>query len=259
MLRPSPGASRRLAAALASRRGAAAVEFAFVAPVLLTCLFGVYDFSRALMARQELTNAAEAVANVAANLSVQTSTVSTSLTAAQMQAAMSVVYAQMPGLALGSGGGGFAGTFSVSLSEVVFYPTCAAAKPIAANGCSVQAPYVYWSTYLDEGGAKLLQSAALLRPCSAQLRSQVNFPNNANQPNVMIPVASNATTTLAPQLVADVVYNFVPVFPLFPAVTLRASATLPSPMGVANDQIVSWNGSGTPPAPLVTCPWPPSS
>jgi Flp pilus assembly protein TadG len=41
-----------------NRRGAAVVELAFVAPVLVTLVFGMIEFSRVMMVEQELTNAA---------------------------------------------------------------------------------------------------------------------------------------------------------------------------------------------------------
>lgn len=47
-------------------RGAAAVEFALVLPVLLLILFGIIDFGRALNAQITLTNAARAGAQMAA-------------------------------------------------------------------------------------------------------------------------------------------------------------------------------------------------
>jgi Flp pilus assembly protein TadG len=47
-------------------RGAAAVEFALVLPVLLLILFGIIDFGRALNAQIELTGAAREGARLAA-------------------------------------------------------------------------------------------------------------------------------------------------------------------------------------------------
>lgn len=43
---------------LARRRGAAAVEFALVAPLLVVLVFGMIEFGRMFMAEQVLTNAA---------------------------------------------------------------------------------------------------------------------------------------------------------------------------------------------------------
>ncbi|MDQ4501870.1 pilus assembly protein [Sinomonas sp. ASV322] len=45
-------------------RGAAAVEFALVLPVLLVLVLGIIDFGRALSAQQTLTNAARVGARV---------------------------------------------------------------------------------------------------------------------------------------------------------------------------------------------------
>jgi Flp pilus assembly protein TadG len=48
-----------------NRRGAAAVEFAFVAPVFILLVFGMIEFGRAIMVQQILTNAAREGARVA--------------------------------------------------------------------------------------------------------------------------------------------------------------------------------------------------
>jgi Flp pilus assembly protein TadG len=54
---PVPG-RRRVAALLLGERGAAAVEFAFVAPVLLLLLFGIIEFSKAFSDQAALSAAA---------------------------------------------------------------------------------------------------------------------------------------------------------------------------------------------------------
>jgi Flp pilus assembly protein TadG len=48
-----------------NRRGAAAVEFAFVAPVFILLVFGMIEFGRAIMVQQVMTNAAREGARVA--------------------------------------------------------------------------------------------------------------------------------------------------------------------------------------------------
>lgn len=57
---------RRLAGRLGSERGAAAVEFALVVPVLLLLLFGIIEFGRVYNTQIELTGAAREGARVMA-------------------------------------------------------------------------------------------------------------------------------------------------------------------------------------------------
>ncbi|WP_113719564.1 TadE/TadG family type IV pilus assembly protein [Arthrobacter dokdonensis] len=57
---------RRLTSRLGSERGAAAVEFALVVPVLLLLLFGIIEFGRVYNAQIELTGAAREGARVMA-------------------------------------------------------------------------------------------------------------------------------------------------------------------------------------------------
>jgi Flp pilus assembly protein TadG len=61
-----PTISRRQPRAGAADRGAAAVEFALLLPVLLLIVFGIIDFGRALNAQITLTQAAREGARLAA-------------------------------------------------------------------------------------------------------------------------------------------------------------------------------------------------
>ena len=56
---------RRIPTARASRRGAAIVEFAFVAPIFFLFVFGMIEFGRMVMVQQLITNAAREGARVA--------------------------------------------------------------------------------------------------------------------------------------------------------------------------------------------------
>ena len=250
------------AAAIRERRSVAAMEFALVAPVIATMTLAVFDLARALIVWQQLSDAAEAVAQAAEKLSISVGTGSTAtqLTAVQMQDAMTTIYAEIPGLGLGNGVGLYPGQFSVTLSSVTFHPICAAAGG-TAGGCQPQQPYVDWSTYLTEGGKSLLQPAAgnaaqaltFLRKCygsgaggqapnspllvqtSGSSAGQFLLDNAADQLNYMADptkASSGATMTVTPQVVADVRYQFTPYITLFmKSVWLYASATEPAPYG----------------------------
>jgi Flp pilus assembly protein TadG len=237
------------------RSGVAAMEFALVAPIMVTLIWGVYDISRALVAWEQTYHAAEAVAQAAEKLSITNTnnpdgTPITSLTASQMQDAMSSIYAEMPWLNLGDGTGSLTGSYSVTLSGVEYAPRCPAN---ATNTCAPQVPNVLWSTYLTQGGSQLLTPAtspiSLYRVCGLLL-PVAQFPNNNTQLLYMIDptLVKNGVqnVNLIPQVVADVQYNFAPSFPILAGKTFTfwASASFPAPLG-GDDQAIVFNETGS--------------
>ena len=232
------------------RSGVAALEFAVVAPIMLLLIWGVYDTARALVAWEETYHVAQAVAQAAEKLSVTANQYKngkpiTSLTAQQMQNAMSSIYAEMPWLNLGAGTGTLTGKYAVTLSGVAFLPLCPANS---TNTCKAQTPNVLWSAYLTEGGGQMLQPNAgnpnsLYRLCGP-LTPVAQFPNNSSQLLDMIDPnmagLGNTTVNLIPQVVSDVQYVFTPTFPLLShfTYTFYASATFPAPLGGDDQEIV---------------------
>ncbi len=243
-----------LGPALRERRSVAAMEFAMIAPVIATMALAVFDIGRALIIWQQLNDAAVAITEAAEVMSITVGTngTATQLTATQIQNAMTTIYAQIPGLNLGAGTGMFPGAFSVTLSSVSFYPLCATAQSCGTT----QTPYTDWSAYLTSGGTKLEQppgtlASSLLRPCTLTgLLPVRQFPNGPNQLQDMVDpviIKNGVTMTVAPQLVADVSYQFTPSFPLFVhPVTLWASSTLPAPFGGVSQQVALTGGTYTP-------------
>jgi hypothetical protein len=248
------------------------MEFALITPILLTFSLAVYDISRALLVWQQINNAAEAVVESAEKLSVQNAPLGkATLTPAQIQQAMSTVYAQMPALFPGRTttpyGGIFAGPFGVTLSSVEFAPLCSPYAKTPCNSSNVprQYPFTVWSSYLTLGTGNphinLMipqQNDPLLRPCSPDgqkkvLKAVAQFPNTVPEQFTDMADANqqfgNQPIVLVPQLVADVQYQFVPAFPMFsklmfPALTFIASAALPTPVG-QTDAVVTLNGAGS--------------
>jgi hypothetical protein len=225
-----------------NRRGIASLEFAFAAPVMLTLSLTCVDAARAYLIWAQVHNAANAIAEAAEKMSVTTNpttgAITTQLTADQMQQAMTVVYAEIPQLDLGNGGGLFPDAFAVALSSVSYTPLCT-----SASGCGSQTPYVVWSSYLSTGGPALYQGFD--RPCGT-LQPVARFrDNNGNINEMPSPVLAGGTAmTLTPQLVADVVYTFHPFFPLFIGTTqIIASANMPVPIGGLS-QVVTFNTTG---------------
>jgi Flp pilus assembly protein TadG len=230
------------------RRAVAALEFAIVAPLMVTMVCGVYDFARALIAWEETCSAAQQIAQAAEKLSVTAGSSLTSLTSAQMQDAMTTIYAQMPGLNLGNGTGSMTGAFAVTLSGIAYTPLCS-----TPTGCAPQAPATLWSTYLTQGGTQLMTPATAVGPLRRSCGKPTpvaTFPDDSTQLSVMI---SPGLSPLTPQVVADVRYVFTPSFPLFPGpITFWASAAMPSPYG-DNAQEITLN-TGAAAGVAVACP-----
>ena len=74
-----PSSARRAAPKCPRRRGAAAVEFALVAPVFFVLLFGMIEYGRAVMVEQIITNAAREGARVAIISGATTTSVTTAV------------------------------------------------------------------------------------------------------------------------------------------------------------------------------------
>ncbi len=230
-------------------RAVAALEFALIAPVIATIFIGTLDIARAYIAWEEVNNAAGAIVQAAEKISASGGGGTAQLTYTQMQAAMSTIYVEMPGLDYGKGDGLLGkGAFAVTLSEVDYSPKCA-----TTSGCQSQTPSTLWSSYLAEGGTTLDQTptaqAPLLRACGAL--TPVGFlPNDSTQLqkfptptmdwNYYTGASSTPSTqlTLVPQLIADVQFTFIPSLPgLIPNLVFRASATLPAPVGGTKQEV----------------------
>jgi len=228
------------------RRSTAALEFALIAPVLVALLAAVFDIARALIVWEELTNAAQAIVVSAEKLSVTPGSKLTSLTYTQMMTAMTTIYTSIPGLALGTGKGIFPGSYSVTLSEVEYYPLCA--KP-NLSGCAPQTPYTLWTAFMFDGAA--MNNNPALRPCAA-LTPVAAFPNtSANYFDMLMPTAETGAQpmVMSPHLVADLRYQFTPFFPFFmKSYTFYASAVAPTPLGDTTQLITT-----TPQGGLLTC------
>jgi Flp pilus assembly protein TadG len=231
-----------------SRRASAALEFAIIAPIAITLMIGVFDLARACIVWEQTCSAAQAIADAAEKLSYTVGSSLTQLTSTQMQAAMSAAYAQIPGLSLGNGTSSSGSSFIVTLSEVVFVPTCT-----TSSGCSAQVPYVSWSTTLTQTGVSVTNSA--LRACGA-LTPVATFPDNSTQLTEMVSWSQNQIA-MAPQVVADVQTTFVPTFSIFMRpVTFWSSAAVPAPIG-GPDQVITYN-SAAPAGSVQTCTVPSS-
>jgi Flp pilus assembly protein TadG len=114
----------------ASDRGAAAVEFALVLPLLLLLVFGIIDFGRALNAQITLTQAAREGARLAA-LGQSAATVTSQAQAAATD--LSPVTVAVTGCAVGAGGTANA-TVTVTYHFSFLTPVGAIAALVGGSG-----------------------------------------------------------------------------------------------------------------------------
>lgn len=215
----------------------AAVEFGMVTPVLLTLLLGGFDLARALVVWEEAFGAAQGIVEAAEKRSVPQSGTVFNLTAADAQTAMTSLYAEMPGLP-STGDSKFydLGLYSVTLSSIVLTPL--GCTVVNASPCT---PFVAWSVVLQEGRAgQILTSASLRRPCGTPLGTVPYFPFSPNAANNLLVVPISLVPQQTSMVVADVQYQFTPMFFQFitGAITFWASAAFPVPGGdVAQDYV----------------------
>jgi Flp pilus assembly protein TadG len=170
-------------------RSTAAMEFAFVAPVIVIILLGVYELCNAAIVYEEVQNAAHSIPASASNLAVL-GTGATELTYAQIQLAESEVWAEIPQLRSGLQNGGL----SVTITSVTFIPTLPPAAPKSQTpqpkstctpSLTTTCPYtptVVWSvSYAGglNGASRNITSASVYRSCTGA-------PTVSNQANATV-------------------------------------------------------------------------
>ncbi len=200
-------------ALLHDRSGAPALEFALVAPLMLTMLFGSYDVAQVFIAMRRVTSTAQEIVQIATEQAVQPDQ-SSALTVQQAYQAMTAIYAMIPGLKTGAD----TSPFSVTLSAVVF---------VANQGCVVGGTCTYvgtvmWSVALPSPGLSVART-----PCG--IVTQVTPDQQATINNL----ATSGMTTLTSVVVADVSYTYTPLFSGFVTgpIKLQRTAFLPPRAG----------------------------
>ena len=184
------------------RAGVASMEFALVAPILLMLVIVGFDMTRAMLLWQEVWLAAHDISLSATTIAVQTDKTST-LTPAQAQQAMSIVYAAMPTIRNGAANG----TRSVTLTSVDFVPTPACTPINNVTNCYVAS--VVWSVSYGGGG----QSgwSPVTRSCILplwQIPPTGSLPPGVSQLGVLTTLNVNNPD---PSIIADVHYQFTPM------------------------------------------------
>jgi len=184
---------RRRRGLLRSRDGVAAIEFAFVAPIMVAMLAGVYDLTTAFIAWRRVTAAALAIAEIATGEAASTVANTNILSQSQAVAAASAVYPYLPMLLQSS-----PPAFGVTISSIVMTPTVSG----CTNGCTYTA-HVAWSGVFEGTGQ--------VRPCdTAQGTSGISSVSDTAKPSpTTLPVD---VYSAAPLLVVDVTYTYKPMF-----------------------------------------------
>ncbi|HEY4040863.1 MAG TPA: hypothetical protein VGM32_03350, partial [Rhodopila sp.] len=171
-------------------------------------IIGVYDASRALTLWQEVDNAAHTIPTSASSMAVQPDK-STTLTVTQVQQALSGIYAEVPALRSGIE----VGLRSVTLTSVAFQqsdPTCVASATIT---CSY-VPYAKWSvSYAGPlGGGGGSSNFATVTRCPAKAGPLGQVTPALYTPGDLTSLPTANVTTPDPILVADVHYQYTPLF-----------------------------------------------
>ena len=192
---------------ITDRRGVAALEFALIAPAMVVFAIGLFDLVDGTATWWHLTQAAQAIAQIATNSAANTNGTN-SLTKQQGYAASTAAYPLVPQLASAK-----LADFGVTLSSVVFTPTVAN----CTSGCTYTAA-VAWSHTLLTG------KLAAARACGVSL---VQAANSAAPSSGTLPASAFGA---APLLVVDVSYRFTPLFTTFiagPIVMMRSAYLTP--------------------------------
>jgi Flp pilus assembly protein TadG len=169
------------------RASTAAMEFAFVAPIVVIIALGVYEICNAVIIYEEVQNAAHSIPASASNLAVQ-STGATALSYPQIQLAESEVWAEIPELRSGFE----SGSISVSITSVTFLKTLSTCAPTQASHSSCNyTPTVAWSVAYTGGDA----TAANVVASASTIRSCTGAPSVSGQTNAEITTSASSAVT----------------------------------------------------------------
>lgn len=192
----------RFRALWTGERGIAAIEFAMIAPILITLMFGSYDLINGAIISGQIYQAGHSISVSASSLAVQ-SDQSTTLTVTNTQQVLSAIFAEVPMIRSNAAGG----TKSVTLTSIAYVLQNAS----CTSNCTY-VPSVAWSVpYADPtsrypGGVNTFQAAK--RPCG--LVNQVSATQFVEGDLTSLPTLG--VTNPDSMLVVDVHYQYVPVF-----------------------------------------------
>jgi len=146
------------------RNSTAAMEFAFLAPVIVIIGLGVYEVCNAAIIYEQVQNAAHSIPASASNLAEQ-STGATALSYGQIQLAESEVWGEIPELRSGFE----TGAISVTMSSITFIKTLSTCTQTQTAHSCAYTPTVAWSvayTGGDSVGTNVTASTTTIRSCT---------------------------------------------------------------------------------------------
>lgn len=208
------------------RRGVAAIEFAIVVPLLGMLILGVADLANATSTYWQLTCAAQAVGQIAANSAAESNDTN-SLTKTQAYYAATAAYPVVPSFASAT-----ASNYGVVLTSVYFTPTVAT----CTSGCTYTAT-VAWSHTLLGGVAP--------RSCG----TLASVSNNSPPSSTTLPASAFSA---APLLVVDVYYTFYPLRTTYLPVSISMMRSGYFPMRTGTT--AQWMAYSDPTSTQPTCP-----
>jgi Flp pilus assembly protein TadG len=202
-----------------SSHGVAGLEFALLAPLLLTILAGLYDLTTAYIAWERLNLCVQAIDQIATSQAANSATPNT-LSRTQTTTAASSVYAYLPSVLTPS-----APPFGVTISSVVMTPTVSG----CTSGCTYTAHVAWSGTYQGTAGAR--------RPCDAVQGTSVVTQTTDTAPPTSTTLPGDVYSA-APLLVVDATYTFTPFFYSFiSSFTMKQSAYFAPRTGLSNNWI----------------------
>jgi Flp pilus assembly protein TadG len=199
---------------LDDRSGVAMLEFAAIAPLMVVFLVGMTNIGVAYVDAQRIGAVADEAGLMATQLAIQPDQ-TTSLTAAQVYAASSIIYAVLPEtLTMPST------SYGVTMSDIYYVGTgCNTTYPASALPCASYTANVAWSVPMAGG----LQ---WVRPCGVVTQTGATATQVlANGSGTTSTVPTAGIQVLNSIIVVDVTYKFTPFFatPILPGL-LNGSA-----------------------------------
>jgi Flp pilus assembly protein TadG len=191
---PLSGLLARLRRGWRARDGLAALEFALLAPILVSTVGGLYDLTTGFIAWKRVAMAAQSIDQIATSLAATTSGTNI-LNLINASNASSAVYAYLPNILSAS-----PNSFGVTVSSVAMVPNPAT----CTVGCTYT-PHVAWSGVFKG-------SAGTRRPCDARagLSAMSFVPDGSNPSPTTLPASVQGSG--APLVIVDVVFTFKPIF-----------------------------------------------
>ena len=202
-----------------SRRGVAGLEFAMLAPLLISIIAGLYDLTTAYIAWERLNLCVQSVDQIATSQAAR-ATATNTLTFAQATTAASSIYAYLPDTLTAA-----APPFGVTISSVVMTPTVAG----CITNCTYSAHVAWSGIYQGTAGSR--------RPCDVAAGSSVIIQAADTAAPTPTTLPSDVYSS-APLLVADITYTFKPLFYNFiGSFTMRQSAYFASRTALTSNWI----------------------